>query len=292
MNNLGLVCITLGSEVRYRTITRTRLRTLDPSAQVATLRELYRDNAGRLARAIDFCARRNIYLYRIPSGLFPQSEESPGFELIDELAPMLSTVGERATAQGIRLVMHPDQFVVLSSDGPKIVKNSIAILQHHARVLDLLQQPQSPWSALEIHGGKGGRADQLVKVIKKLPEGIRSRLVLENDESAYSAAEILAVCKSAGVPMVFDVHHHVVYEGLDSYDHPSIEEFTRAARATWPEPEWQLVHISNGRDSFGDSKHSDYIEHMPAVYREVEWIEVEAKSKEEAILRLRRQWKS
>lgn len=283
--------MTIGPEVRYRTITRTRLRGLDQRLQVSTLRDIYRDNAGRLARAVDFCARRNIYLYRIPSGLFPQSEEPPGYELVDELAPLLTTIGERAESQGIRLVMHPDQFVVLSSESPKVVANSITILEHHARILDLLQQPRSAWTAIQIHGGKGGRGEHLVRVIKKLPEAIRSRIALENDESAYGASEILEVCKAAGVPMVFDAHHHVVHEGLASYDDPSVEEMTRAAAATWPDPEWQLVHISNGRDSFSDPKHADFIETMPAAYREVPWIEVEAKSKEEAVERLRRRWK-
>ena len=292
MNNFGLVCITLSSDVRFRTITRTRLRTLDTRTQVTTLRALYRDNAGRLARAIDFCAKRNIYLYRITSGLFPQSEDPPGYELLDELEPLLATIGERATSQGIRLVMHPDQFVVLSSDGAKIVENSITMLRHQARVLDFLKQPRSPWCAIQLHGGKGGRAKQLIKVIRGLPEEIRSRLVLENDENAYGAAEVLEICKAAGVPMVFDAHHHVIHEGLDSYEEPSIAEMTRAARGTWPDPEWQIVHISNGRDSFADPKHSDFIEQVPSAYREVEWIEVEAKSKEQAIERLRRQWKS
>ena len=292
MNNFGLVCITLSSDVRFRTITRTRLRTLDTRTQVTTLRALYRDNAGRLARAIDFCAKRNIYLYRITSGLFPQSEDPPGYELLDELEPLLATIGERATSQGIRLVMHPDQFVVLSSDGAKIVENSITMLRHQARVLDFLKQPRSPWCAIQLHGGKGGRAKQLIKVIRGLPEEIRSRLVLENDENAYGAAEVLEICKAAGVPMVFDAHHHVIHERLDSYEEPSIAEMTRAARGTWPDPEWQIVHISNGRDSFADPKHSDFIEQVPSAYREVEWIEVEAKSKEQAIERLRRQWKS
>ena len=55
---------------------------------------------------------------------------------------------------------------------------------------------------MEIHGGKGDRADALVRVIRGLPDGIRTRLVLENDEYAYSAAEILDVCRRAEVPMV------------------------------------------------------------------------------------------
>ena len=282
--------MTSTDEVRFRTITRTRLRSLHPDVQTDTLRELYADNVRRLARAIDFCERHEIQLYRITSGLFPQSEEGPGYDLVSEIADTLGDVGDRASRAGIRLVAHPDQFVVLSSESAQVVENSIGILRHHARVLDLLRQPRSAWAAMEVHGGKGGRTDALVEVIRRLPEEIRLRLVLENDEYAYGASEILEVCRRAGVPMVFDAHHHVVHEELESYDHPSVAKMTRAARATWPDPAWQLVHISNGRDSFSDAKHADFIETMPSAFRRVPWIEVEAKQKELAIARLRETW--
>ena len=288
---LGLVCLTTTDEVRFRTITRTRFRALDPRVQGNTLRELYADNIRRLSGAIDFCLKRRIRLYRLTSALFPQSEEAPGFDILGEMEPTLAKVGERATANGIRLVMHPDQFVVLSSDDPRVIANSIGILEHHARVLDLLRQPRSAWAALEIHGGKGDRADTLVRVIGDLPDGIRTRLALENDEHAYSASQILDICHRAGVPMVFDAHHHIVHEELDSYAHPSVAAMTAAARETWPDPSWQLVHISNGRDAFGDAKHADYIDVMPPAFRHVPWIEVEAKHKELAIARLRRTWR-
>jgi UV DNA damage endonuclease len=63
-----------------------------------------------------------------------------------------------------------------------------------------------------------------------------------------------------------------------------------AARETWAVPEWQLVHISNGRDSFNDRNHSDFIASMPAAFRQAPWIEVEAKQKELAIERLQAEW--
>ncbi|HEU4520584.1 MAG TPA: UV DNA damage repair endonuclease UvsE, partial [Thermoanaerobaculia bacterium] len=289
--HLGLVCLTTTDEVRFRTITRTRLRSLATELQPQTLRELYADNVRRLSNAIDFCARRKIHLYRLTSGLFPQSEEPPGFDIVSELAPELGRIGRRATELGIRLVMHPDQFVVLSSDNPQVVENSITILRHHARVLDLLEQPRSAWAAVEIHGGKGNRASALVERIPGLPDEIRSRLVLENDEYAYSASEILDVCRGAGVPMVFDAHHHVVHEKLDSYDDGSIAVMVAAARETWPDPSWQMVHISNGKSGFNDPDHADYIDRMPPAFRDVFWIEVEAKKKELAIDQLRRRWK-
>ena len=40
-------------------------------------------------------------------------------------------------------------------------------------------------------------------------------------------------------------------------------------QGTWPDPYWQLVHISNGHDSFRDPTHNDYITGMPAAYSRV-----------------------
>jgi UV DNA damage endonuclease len=87
--------------------------------------------------------------------------------------------------------------------------------------------------------------------------------------------------------MVFDAHHHVIKEKLDSYDHPSVARFTRLARQTWRRPDWQIVHLSNGAAGLRDRNHSDFIDAVPRAYATVPWIEVEARGKERAIERLR-----
>lgn len=289
---LGLVCITASKQVRYRALTRKRLLQLDLPEQEQVLRELYADNLQRLNAAIDFCTEQGIRLYRLTSALFPFSDEPIGAAILLEFHAELKQTGDRAQSLGIRLVVHPDQFVVLSSDRPEVIENSIKILTAQAQTLDLLGLPRSPWAVMEIHGGKSDRAERLIQVISELPEAIRSRLALENDEYAYSATEILAICQAAHVPMVFDAHHHVIHEHLDSYEHPSVGEMVAAARTTWPHPEWQMVHISNGCESFNDQRHSDLITVMPSSYREVPWIEIEAKLKEEAIAKLRSEWLS
>ena len=287
---LGLVCITVSDAVRYRALTRKRLLQFDRAEQRRVLRELYTDNLSRLNGALDFCTARGIGLYRMTSALFPFADDAAGEDVLEEFRERIGETGRRARALGIRLVLHPDQFVVLNSDSPQVIANSVKILLTHARVMDLLEQPRSAWALIEIHGGKGGRAERLVEVTRSLPEGVRSRLAFENDEYIYSAAEILEVCRAARVPMVFDAHHHLVHEKLDSYDHESVGRMLAAARETWPVPEWQLVHISNGRGSFGDRNHSDLIETMPAAFRDAPWIEVEAKQKELAIEKLQREW--
>jgi UV DNA damage endonuclease len=287
--HFGLVCITYTDQIRYRALTRKRLLQFAEAEQQELLRELYADNLKRLAGAIDYCIAHAIRLYRFSAKLFPFDDTPLGAAILDEFTADLATVGQRALTQGIRLLVHPEQFIVLNSESPQVVENSMTMLAAHGRLMDLLQQPRSPWAPIEIHGGKGGRGAELAAIIGTLPDPVRTRLVLENDEYAYSAAEILAVCQAAGVPMVFDAHHHICHEKLASYDHPSMAALIAAARATWPDPRWQVLHISNGRESFADRRHSDIVTAMPEAYWQAEWIEVEAKHKEEAIKVLRRQ---
>jgi UV DNA damage endonuclease len=286
-SRLGLVCITHSQEVRFRTITRTRLLQHDEDRQRALLAALYRDNLQRLDAALTYCHEQDIALYRMPSSLFPFYDAAIGREVMTGMADEVAQVGARALALDIRLVMHPDQFVVLSSDSDKVVANSVTILQMHADIMDLLQQPRSPWALIEIHGGKSGRSKQLIEAIARLPDPIRLRLGLENDEYAYSANDIHEVCMAAGLPMVFDAHHHIVHENLPDYEDPSIAEMLAKARMTWPDPAQQLVHISNGRSAFNDRSHADLIDVMPSSFGQAPWIEVEAKSKEDAIRKLR-----
>jgi len=289
-SNLGLVCITTTDAVRYKTITRKRLHSFDEAEQAERLRALYQENANRVRSAVEFCLGNNIKLYRISSEVFPFSDEAFGLAILQEFAGQLEETGRAAWENGLRLVMHPDQFVVLSSDSDTVVANSVKILKMHANTLDMLGQPRSEWAAMTIHGGKADRADRMVDSLGKLPEEVRSRIVLENDEYAYSSDEILDVCRRAGVPMIFDAHHHVCHEGLDSFDHPTVEESFWAARETWANPGLQMVHISNGRTHFNDRAHSDLIYTMPEVFRHAPWIEVEAKHKELAIEKLRNEW--
>jgi len=288
--HLGLVCITFGPEVRFRTITLTRYRALPDAGRRGALLDLYADNISRLAGAAAYCVRHGIRLYRMSAALFPMLDlegDGTGREVLDALAPQLAEAGAAFTSAGIRVLVHPDQFIVLNSERPDVVRRSVLAVTAHGHVMDLLGFSRTPWNMILLHGGKGGRAAQLAEIIPTLPDGVRLRLCLENDERAYGPADLLPVCGAAGVPLVLDAHHHVVRERLASQDDPSVREWVLAARGTWTPPEWQVVHLSNGIDGPQDRRHTDLITHFPEAYRDVPWIEVEAKGKELALAGLR-----
>ena len=284
---LGLVCITQSKEVRYRMVTRKRLLELAPDGQRKLLDEIYRDNIQTFDKAVRYCERESISLYRILSSIFPFADEDVGAKRCGRWAMRWPTPGvtrwNAASAWSCIPISSSSSVRTRQASSPTASRSC----RCHADIMDLLQQPRSPWALLEIHGGKAGRADALVERIAALPDAIRLRLGLENDEYAYSAAEIHDICLRSGVPMVFDAHHHIVHERLPSYDDPSVAEMLAKARATWADPAQQLVHISNGRDGFNDRQHADLIDVMPACYAKAPYIEIEAKFKEEAIRKLR-----
>ena len=287
---LGLVCITSGPEVRFRTITRTRYLSFLEDQRRALLHELYADNVSRLAGAAAYCASHAIRLYRLSAALFPMLDlegDVTGKQVLESLAADLRTAGDAFTAANIRVLVHPDQFIVLNSESSDVVRRAVYALSFHGLMMDMLGFSRTPWNTILLHGGKGGRPAELMGTIAALPDAVRLRLALENDERAYGPAELLPVCHAAGVPLIFDAHHHVVREKLASQDDPSVREWVLAARATWTPPGWQVVHLSNGINGPQDRRHTDLITHFPQAYRDVPWIEVEAKGKELALAGLK-----
>lgn len=288
---LGLVCISFSTEIRYRVITRTRYLALQERERERVLADIYGDNIETFERALLFCKQRQIRLYRMPSSIFPFADTPEGLSVLKTFTEKLSKIGNIAHELGIRIVAHPDQFVVLSSDSQEIIDNSITVLQMHADIFDMTGLSRTPYNAIIIHGGKRGNEKVLKRTINRLPEPIRSRLTLENDEISYPSNTILSICCETGLSMVFDAHHHLIMEKCKDYTDPSIREAMESARGTWhPNEEWQLVHISNGTTGLHDRRHSDFIDVMPECFADVGWIEVEARGKEEAIERIRAFW--
>ena len=128
---------------------------------------------------------------------------------------------------------------------------------------------------------------RLAGQIEKLPDSVRTRLTLENDDRVYTPLDLLPLCRSLEIPLVYDVHHQrCLADGI------GIEETTERVLKTWKrEP---LFHVSSplkGWKSKGVHKHHDYIDpgDFPPCWLPLDiTVEVEAKAKELAVLKLKK----
>jgi len=289
MLRLGLCCLFKEAPIRFRTTTATVLMALPREKALVKLAELCLANAAALSGALDYCAAHGIGCFRINSQILPvKTHPEAGYhvaELPESIRAAFLACGEKRRSLDLRLTFHPDQFVLLNSPRPDVIRQAIADLAYQAEVAEWVGA-----DVLNIHGGgvygdKPAALARLVEAIHLLPSAIRSRLTLENDDRSYTPQDLLPVCHSTGVPLVYDVHHHRCLP-----DALSVEEATAAAIATWDrEP---LFHLSSPRNGWGNGDpkpHHDFIDpaDFPACWRQLDaTVEVEAKAKEVAIARL------
>lgn len=288
---LGLCCQFAREPIKFRATTATAMLRLSKQERLIKLANLCRSNAEALLASLKFCVQNSIGAFRISSQILPvKTHPVAGYEM-DELPDGTDIIarfqecGKFAKLNNLRLSFHPDQFVVLNSPKPQVLTHSLAELNCQAEVADWVGA-----STINLHGGgaygdKITALDTLRKSIERLPDAVRSRLTLENDDKVYTPLDLLPVCTDTGVPLVYDVHHHRCLP-----DDLSVAEITERARKTWPaEP---LFHISSplaGWDGPKPLRHHDYIDIRDFPLEWLGWpltVEVEAKAKELAINKL------
>lgn len=192
-----------------------RIKTIEEKG-LEWVKELALQNVKDIIPLLEFNAANNIHMMRLSSEIFPfAGHDKYGYD-ISFAAKELAEAGEVAKRLNQRLTMHPGQFCVLSTPRESVLTASIRELEVHAKVLDLMGI--GPDGVMILHGGGtyGDREASLVRmkdtIENKLPESVRRRLVLENDEMSYSAEELLPLCESVDppVPFIFDFHHDLL----------------------------------------------------------------------------------
>jgi UV DNA damage endonuclease len=277
--------------IKFATTTATSIARMKRTQALEKLGELCLNNASSLLAALKYCQANGIGCFRVNSQILPiKTHPNCGYDVLDlpqgeEIVRRFQACGEFVRKAKLRTCFHPDQFVVLNSPRADVVEKSVRELEYQGEV--------AVWIAadvINIHGGgaygdKSKALEDFARTLDQLSPIVRERLTVENDDKIFTPADLLPLCKAHGIPLVYDVHHHRCHpDGL------SIEQATKRARETWNrEP---LFHISSpleGWDGPKPARHHDFIDFndFPACWRRKKiTIEVEAKAKEVAVLRL------
>lgn len=294
---LGLCCISISLQEqghKFRKMTYSRFKSLPRKDALQTLSERILNNLRVTNKIIRFCYEKNISSYRMSSDLLPvinhpdvnlDLEQLPNsLDIFNELNRIKKTI----KSTKIKVTAHPSEYISLTSDNDNVIRNSITDLKAHARLFDLVGLPRSYKAPLNIHCRKDGDAEQIsskfMSNFKKLPNSVKSRLVLEVNDNKKGVWSVKNLCKffnqRHGIPITFDNLHH----SFCNHD-ASEEEAFNMAYSTWKKycitP---VFHYSEGVD--GTRKHAEYAKKLPNNYgKDVFW-EVELKGKDLAIFKM------
>ena len=128
-------------------------------------------------------------------------------DVVDYASKHYAKAGELARQLGVRLSMHPGQFVVLASDTPEIVERSIEEFEYHADIIRYMGYGKE-WQDFKcnVHiSGRQGPAG-IKAILPRLSTEARNCITIENEENAWGLDATLELEKD--VALVLDIHHH------------------------------------------------------------------------------------
>lgn len=298
MIRLGLCCI--NTELRKKDIfcSRTMIR---KNFTVKKAQELALKNIADIGKMAKWNYDNNIFVFRLSSDIFPHftDEETEEYSL-DFSKSALEEAGELCRKYRQRITMHPGQYNQVGAKEKRVFDNTIKDLKMHADILDMMSMDKN--SVICVHGGGVyGNIDETIKrwisQFKDLPDNVQRRLAIENCERCYSVVDCLKIAEACNIPLIFDSHHYDCYNIIkkDEEKNEKIDITVYMDRIvdTWKRRDIiPLFHVSEQRPDSRIGTHSDFIEKLPSYYLSFTEkygnldIEIEAKMKEQAILKL------
>ena len=260
-------------------------------------------NVKDLDKIMDWNILNGYDFYRMTSGIAPWKSEYRWEDLkdFDSIKVYLRSAGVKATTHGVRVTSHPGPFNVLTSPKEHVVENCITDLSMHGDEFDFMGLSRTPYNKINIHlggayGDKEAAMERFCKNFEKLPENVRTRLTVENDDKAsmYSVKDLYdGIYTRIGIPIVFDYHHHRFCDGGQTE-----QEALELAISTWPKDIVPVVHYSESMsieqkdDKIKPQAHSNLVYDYIDTYNNDIDIMIEAKFKEIAVRTYREKWLS
>ncbi|KAI1435966.1 UV-endonuclease UvdE [Xylaria sp. CBS 124048] len=262
-------------------------------------------NARDIVKMLWWNDKYGIKFMRLSSEMFPfASHEQHGYKLAPFASEVLAEAGRVAGELGHRLTTHPGQFTQLGSPRDEVVKGAVRDLEYHEELLSLLRLPeqQDKDAVMIVHmggvfGDKEATLDRFRENYSKLPDKIKSRLVLENDDVSWTVHDLLPICEELNIPLVLDYHHHNIM-----FDENMVREGTKdiidlypRIKATWDRKGiTQKMHYSEPCPEAVTPrqrrKHRPRVTTLPPCPDAMDLM-IEAKDKEQAVFDLMRTYR-
>ncbi len=253
-------------------------------------------NIENTLRILKYNRAMNIQVYRLTSKLIPLAthQELAGWEYQRQFASELKQLGEFVKQNGFRISAHPDHFTILNPVKQEVLLASVKDLDYHVRLYEAMGLEDYRYKLVlhvgGLYGDKCSSIERFKVNFSKLPDRIRKRIIIENDDKCFTAADVLQLCKDLGAPMVLDVHHHKCANNGER-----LSELLPEIYKTWDgEPFRPKIHFSSPKSQKEFRSHADYIDHAgfmeflntaKALDCDID-IMLEAKMKDRALLEL------
>lgn len=254
--SIGYACLNIGTP-------NTTIRSvMQRNATPEKLTEVSAHNLEALEKMVDYNIANDIRLYRISSDLIPfGSSPINTLDWPEIHKEAFDRIGAKIRKSGMRVSLHPGQYTVLNSPTEDVLARAIADLIYHDKILTALGADTTNKIVLHVGGiyaDKEAALDRFADNFQHLPESVKNRLVIENDDRLYNIEDVLKLAHRLRIPAVYDNLHHAINPpplgGNDPY-------WIAEANKTWKKADGkQKIHYSQQATGKRPGTHTDTIQ--------------------------------
>lgn len=234
----------------------------DAKTRLHRLRKITKNNLDNTLRILRYNKALNISVYRFTSKLVPLATHplTDNWDYTEDFNEEFTQIGEFVRENDFRVSAHPDHYTLINASSQKIVEDSIRDLDYHVKLYEAMGLDDYKYKLVMHIGGvyknKELSIERFKESFQKLPDRIKRRLILENDDKAYTAKDVLEICRDLKVPMVLDVHHHNCVNNGEALE-DMLEDIFKTWSGEYFPPK---IHFSSPKSIKEFRSHADNIE--------------------------------
>lgn len=253
---IGYACLT-------KAVYNTAFKTINlKSLTEEKLLDIIDYNLNILENIIDYNIKMDIKLFRISSDIIPFGSSSANQLAWESIfKEKFEVISNKIRENNIRVSMHPGQYTVLNSPKQDVVERAVEDLDYHNRFLDALRVDKTSKIILHIggvYGDKEAAIGRFEENYKDLSQGIKDRLIIENDDKSYNLGDVLAISLRNDIPVVFDNLHNELLAFDSSKDDAFLIDLVSK---TWKDDDGpQKIHYSQSGHGKRPGSHSQTID--------------------------------
>ncbi len=268
----------------------------DDEARMYRLRKVTAKNLANTLRILRYNKAMDIKVYRLTSKLVPLATHpaTAGWDYAGDFRQEFLEIGSFIKENNFRVSAHPDHYTLINSSSGAVHGASLVDLDYHVKLFEAMGLEDYRYKLVMHVGGlykdKPASIARFKENFVQLPDRIRKRIILENDDRSYSASDVLELCNELEIPMVLDVHHYNCVK-----DFISLEKLLPMVFQTWKdEPFKPKVHFSSPKSDKEFRSHADdidfqefysFLKTAASAGRDFD-IMLEAKNKDRALFKL------
>ncbi len=205
-----------------------------------------------VSAVFEYLHKADIHMYRMSSDFAPYltHPEMPQFHRqLEEAEEELAALGALARQHDIRLSLHPSQYILLNALDEEVARKSITDLNAQAAILDAMGCGPEAVVVTHVGGVYGDPAESKARFVRRyhdLPAHTKRRLVLENDDVSFSVTDVMDIHKETGISVVFDNLHHFCLNP----ERLPMRDALAGALSTWSAGVVPKIHYSSPSTDF------------------------------------------